>query len=62
MTEEEIICTFIKTHDPPYFEEIFRMTGSSFAASVNKLEEFDKFVRVGKIVNVSALKSQLKAL
>ncbi|XP_071933043.1 uncharacterized protein [Coffea arabica] len=62
MTEDEIICTFIKAHDPPYFEEIFRMTGYSFAAIVNKLEEYDDFVRVGKIVNVSALKSQLDAL
>ncbi|XP_071916224.1 uncharacterized protein [Coffea arabica] len=62
MTENEIIRTFIKAHDPPYFEEIFRMTGYSFAAIVNKLEEYDDFVRVGKIVNVSALKSQLEAL
>nr|XP_027090324.1 uncharacterized protein LOC113711359 [Coffea arabica] len=62
MTEDEIIRTFIKAHDPPYFEEIFRMTGCSFAAIVNKLEEFDDFVRAGKIVNVSALKSQLDAL
>ncbi|XP_027083537.1 uncharacterized protein [Coffea arabica] len=42
MTEDEIIRTFIKAHDPPYFEEIFRMTGCSFAAIVNKLEEFDE--------------------
>ncbi|XP_071916334.1 uncharacterized protein [Coffea arabica] len=62
MTEDEIIRTFIKAHDPPYFEEIFRMTGCSFAAIVNKLEEFDDFVKAGKIVNVSALKSQLDAL
>ncbi|XP_027156545.1 uncharacterized protein LOC113757465 [Coffea eugenioides] len=62
MTEEEIVRTFIKTHDPPYFEEIFRMTGSSFAAIINKLEEYDEFVKVGKIVNVSALKLQLDAL
>ncbi|XP_027150326.1 uncharacterized protein LOC113750564 [Coffea eugenioides] len=62
MTEDEIIRTFIKAHDPPYFEEIFRMTGCSFAAIVNKLEEFDDFVRAGKIVNVSALKSQVEAL
>ncbi|XP_071912181.1 uncharacterized protein [Coffea arabica] len=62
MTEDEIIRTFIKAHDPPYFEEIFRMTGCSFATIVNKLEEFDDFVRAGKIVNVSALKSQLDAL
>ncbi|XP_027182013.1 disease resistance protein RPM1-like [Coffea eugenioides] len=58
MTEDEIIRTFIKAHDPPYFEEIFRLTGCSFAAIVNKLEEYDDFVRAGKIVNVSALKSQ----
>ncbi|XP_027109376.1 uncharacterized protein [Coffea arabica] len=62
MTEDEIVRTFIKTHDPPYFEEIFRMTGCSFAEIVNKLEEYDEFVRAGKIVNVSALKSQLEAL
>ncbi|XP_071909656.1 uncharacterized protein [Coffea arabica] len=62
MTEHEIIRTFIKAHDPPYFEEIFRMTGCSFAAIVNKLEEYDDFVKAGKIVNVSTLKSQLDAL
>ncbi|XP_027076953.1 uncharacterized protein [Coffea arabica] len=62
MTEEEIVCTFIKAHDPSYFEEIFRMTGSSFAAIINKLEEYDEFVKVEKIVNVSALKLQLDAL
>ncbi|XP_071912328.1 uncharacterized protein [Coffea arabica] len=62
MTEEEIIHTFIKAHDPPYVEEIFRMTGSSFAAIINKLEEYDEFVKAGKIVNVSALKLQLDAL
>ncbi|XP_071913977.1 uncharacterized protein [Coffea arabica] len=62
MTEEEIVRTFIKAHDPPYFEEIFRMTGSSFAAIINKLEEYDEFVKAGKIVNVSALKLQLDAL
>ncbi|XP_071933811.1 uncharacterized protein [Coffea arabica] len=62
MTEDEIIRTFIKVHDPPYFEEIFRMTGCTFAAIVNKLEEYDDFVRAGKIVNVSALKSQVEAL
>ncbi|XP_071912359.1 uncharacterized protein [Coffea arabica] len=62
MTEEEIVRTFIKTHDPPYFEEIFRMTGNSFAAIINKLEEYDEFVKAGKIVNVSALKLQLDAL
>ncbi|XP_071912301.1 uncharacterized protein [Coffea arabica] len=62
MTEEEIVHTFIKTHDPPYFEEIFRMTECSFAEIVNKLEEYDEFVRAGKIVNVSALKSQLEAM
>ena len=39
MTEEEIVHTFIKTHDPSYFEEIFRMTGCSFVEIVNKLEE-----------------------
>ncbi|XP_071923191.1 uncharacterized protein [Coffea arabica] len=54
MTENEIIGTFIKAHDPPYFEEIFRMTGCSFAAIVNKLEEYDDFVRAGKIVNLKA--------
>ncbi|XP_027170334.1 uncharacterized protein LOC113770147 [Coffea eugenioides] len=59
MTEEKIVRTFIKTHDPPYFEEIFRMTGSSFAAIINKLEEYDEFIKAGKIVNVSALKLQL---
>ncbi|XP_027083555.2 uncharacterized protein [Coffea arabica] len=62
MTEEEIARTFIKTHDPPYFEEIFCMTGSSFAAIINKLEEYDEFVKAGKIVNVFALKLQLDAL
>nr|XP_027067607.1 uncharacterized protein LOC113693243 [Coffea arabica] len=62
MTEEEIVRTFIKAHDPPYFEEIFRMTGSPFAAIINKLEEYDEFVKAGKIVNVSALKLQLDAL
>ncbi|XP_027077130.1 uncharacterized protein [Coffea arabica] len=62
MTEEEIVRTFIKAHDPPYFEEIFRMTGSPFAAIINKLKEYDEFVKVGKIVNVSALKLQLDAL
>ena len=39
MTEEEIVHTFIKTHHPSYFEEIFRMTGCSFVEIVNKLEE-----------------------
>ncbi|XP_027075870.2 uncharacterized protein [Coffea arabica] len=62
LTEEEIVRTFIKTHDPPYFEEIFCMTGSSFAAIINKLEEYDEFVKAGKIVNVSALKLQLDNL
>ncbi|XP_071925339.1 uncharacterized protein [Coffea arabica] len=62
MTEDEIVRTFIKAHDPPHFEEIFRMTGCSFAAIVNKLEEYDDFVRSGKIVNISALKSQVEAL
>ncbi|XP_071926902.1 uncharacterized protein [Coffea arabica] len=62
MTKDEIIRTFIKAHNPPYFEEIFRMTGCTFAAIVNKLEEYDDFVRAEKIVNVSALKSQVEAL
>ncbi|XP_027168552.1 uncharacterized protein LOC113768407 [Coffea eugenioides] len=62
MTEEEIVRTFIKAHDPPYFEEIFRMTGSSFTAIINKLEEYDEFVKTGKIINVSSLKLQLDAL
>ncbi|XP_071918981.1 uncharacterized protein [Coffea arabica] len=62
MIENEIVRTFIKAHDPPYFEEIFRMTGCSFAEIVNKLEEFDEFVKAGKIVNVSTLKMQLEAL
>nr|XP_027076582.1 uncharacterized protein LOC113700352 [Coffea arabica]XP_027089706.1 uncharacterized protein LOC113710853 [Coffea arabica] len=62
MTENEIVRTFIKAHDPPYFEEIFRMTGCSFAEIVNKLEEFDEFVKAGKIINVSTLKMQLEAL
>nr|XP_027067841.1 uncharacterized protein LOC113693512 [Coffea arabica] len=62
MTENEIVRTFIKTHDSPYFEEIFRMTRCSFAEIVNKLEEYDEFMRAGKIVNVSALKSQLEAM
>ncbi|XP_027158321.1 uncharacterized protein LOC113759941 [Coffea eugenioides] len=62
MSENEIVRTFIKAHDPPYFEEIFRMTGCSFAEIVNKLEEYDEFMRAGKIVNVSALKSQLEAM
>ena len=56
MTEEEIVRTFIKSHDPSYFEEIFHMTGCSFVAIVKKLTEFDEFVNVGKIVNVSVLK------
>ncbi|XP_071939928.1 uncharacterized protein [Coffea arabica] len=62
MTEDDIVRTFIKAHDPPYFEEIFQMTRCSFAEIVNKLEEYDKFMRAGKIVNVSALKSQLEAM
>ncbi|XP_027150237.1 uncharacterized protein LOC113750467 [Coffea eugenioides] len=62
ITEDEIVRTFIKTHDPPYFEEIFRMTESSFTAIINKLEEYDEFVKTRKIVNVSALKLQLDAL
>ena len=62
MTEEEIVRTFIKVHDPPYFEEIFRTIRCSFAAIVNKLEEYDEYVRTGKIANISALKSQLDAL
>ncbi|XP_071939875.1 uncharacterized protein [Coffea arabica] len=50
MTEDEIIRTFIKAHDPPYFEEIFHMTGCTFAAIVNKLEEYDDFLKAaGKI-------------
>ncbi|XP_071909661.1 uncharacterized protein [Coffea arabica] len=62
MTENEIVRTFIKAHNPPHFEKIFRMTGCSFATIVNKLEEYDDLVRSGKIVNVSALKSQVEAL
>ncbi|XP_027158349.1 uncharacterized protein LOC113759967 [Coffea eugenioides] len=62
MTEEEIVRTFIKAYDPPYFEKNFRMTGCSVTEIVNKLEEYDEFVRAGKIVNVSALKSQLEAM
>ena len=62
MTEEEIVCTFIKTHDPSYFEEIFRMIRCLFTAIIDKLEEFDEFVKVGKIVNVSMLKMQLEAM
>ena len=62
MTEEEIVRTFIKTHDSPYFEEIFRMIGCSFVAIINKLKEYDEYVKAEKIVNVSALKSQLNAL
>nr|XP_027122176.1 uncharacterized protein LOC113739131 [Coffea arabica] len=62
MIEDEIVRTFIKAHDPPYFEEIFRMTGCSFAAIIHKLEEYDEYVKAGKIVNVLALKSQLDAL
>ena len=61
MFENPIVRTFIKTHDPPYFENFFRMIGSSFVAIVNKLEEFDEFVKTGKIVNVSTLKLQLEA-
>ena len=61
-TEKEIVRTFIKAHDPPYFEEILRMAGCSFATIVNKLEEFDEFIKAGKIVNVSTLKMQLEAL
>ncbi|XP_071925949.1 uncharacterized protein [Coffea arabica] len=44
MTKDEIVRTFIKAHDPPYFEEIFRMTGCSFVEIVNKLEKYDEFV------------------
>nr|XP_027109278.1 uncharacterized protein LOC113729153 [Coffea arabica]XP_027109284.1 uncharacterized protein LOC113729158 [Coffea arabica] len=62
MTEEEIVRIFIKAHDPPYFEEIFRMTGCSFAAIINKLEEYDEYARAQKIINILALKSQLDAL
>ncbi|XP_071902731.1 uncharacterized protein [Coffea arabica] len=62
MTEDEIFRTFIMSHDPPYFEEIFRLTGISFAAIIKNLEEYDEFVKVGKIVNVSALILQLDAL
>ncbi|XP_027183903.1 uncharacterized protein LOC113782193 [Coffea eugenioides] len=62
MNEEEIVRTFIKTHDLPYFEKIFHMTGCSFVEIINKLEEYDEFARAGEIVNVSALKSQLEAL
>ncbi|XP_071940269.1 uncharacterized protein [Coffea arabica] len=62
MTENEIVRTFIKAHDPPYFEEIFRMTGCSFAEIVNKLEKYDEFMRAGKIVNALGLKSQLEAM
>ena len=52
MTEEKIVHTFIKTHDLSYFEEIFRMTGSSFATIVNKFEEYDEFVKMEKIINL----------
>lgn len=45
MTEEEIVCIFIKAHVPPCFEEIF-----------HKLEEYDEFMKMGKKVNVSTLK------
>ncbi|XP_027066541.1 uncharacterized protein [Coffea arabica] len=62
MTEDEIVRTFIKAHDPPYFEEIFHMIWCSFAVIINKLEEYDEYVKAEKIVNVSALKSQLDAL
>ena len=62
MTEKKIVCTFIKSHDPLYFKKIFRMTWCLFAAIISKLEEFDEFVRAEKIVNVSALKSQLETL
>ncbi|XP_071905998.1 uncharacterized protein [Coffea arabica] len=62
MTENEIVRTFIKTHDPPYFKEIFRITGYSFIEIINKLEKYDEFVRAGKIVNMSALKSRLETL
>ena len=62
MTKEEIVRTFIKARDPPYFEEVFRMTECSFAAIVHKLEEYDEYVRAGKIVNVSTLKMQLEDL
>ncbi|XP_071923087.1 uncharacterized protein [Coffea arabica] len=54
ITEDEIVRTFIKTHDPPYFEEIFCMTESSFTAIINKLEEYDEFVKTRKIVNLKA--------
>ena len=37
------------------------MTGCLFAAIVNKLEEFDEFVKVKKIVNLSTLKWKLEA-
>ena len=62
MTEEEIVRTFIMAHDPPYFEKFFCITRRSFAEIVNKLEEYDEFIRAKKIVNMSALKSQLEAL
>ena len=38
------------------------MTGCSFVDIVNKLEEFDEFIKARKIVNVSILKMQLEAL
>ena len=38
------------------------MTGCLFAKIVNKLEEYDEFVRAGKIVNMPTLKSQLEAM
>ena len=62
MIQEDIVRTFIKAHDPPYFQEVFRMTECSFAAIIHMLEEYDEYVRVGKIVNVSTLKMQLLAL
>lgn len=62
VTEEEMVHTFIKAHDPPYFEEIFHMPRSSFAAIINKLEEYDEFVKERKIVNILDLKLQLEDL
>ena len=55
MIEEEIVCTFIKTYDLPYFEDIFCMTESSFAAIVNKFEKYDEFVKIKKKLSIYRL-------
>ena len=62
MIEEKIVRTLIKINDLLYFEEIFRMIGGSFAVIINKFEKYNEFVKMKKIINLLALKVQLKAL